>query len=112
MKKLYGLGILLLMLNSCDSPFVNEQNTLSASISGNELVVKNGLDYDIYFFACNQNTLAVISWVPQVTDENKVKSGEAKSFNLDVVLGYQPEETVIFHYWDAQISEVRFFEID
>lgn len=112
MKKLYGLGVLLLMLNSCDSLFENEQNTVSASISNNELTIQNGLDYDIYFFACNKNTLAVIFWVPQVTDENKVKSGEAKSFNLDVVLGYQPEETVIFHYWDAEVSEVRFFEIE
>lgn len=112
MKKFKILLPLLLFISSCTSIFENEQGSISASLSDGELIVNNGLDHDIYFFAADQNLLAVINWAPIVTEDNKVGSKQSKTFSQDLVGDYHPGDTVIFHYWDAKISEVRFFEIE
>jgi hypothetical protein len=79
---------------------------VSAVIEGSELIIKNNLSIDIYYFAVAQSALPYIFWVPMVDDFNRVPVGEFRAISTDSLFSYTKSEPVAFYYWDEDISEI------
>jgi len=101
------LGLLITCV-SC-SLFDNEQASVSAVIENEELIIRNGLPTDMYYFAAPQSVLAVILWAPLVEEENRIRAGESKSFRLTDIYPDFEEDPIVVYYWDKDITEI--FEI-
>ena len=101
------ISTLLLFFAQCDV-FENE-NTLevvSAVIEEDELVIRNSLNFDIYYFAVAQSSLPYITWVPLVEEFNRVPDNAFKVVRVDSLFAYDEGEPVAFFYWDKDISEI------
>lgn len=101
------ISTLLLFFAQCDV-FENE-NTLevvSAVIEEDELVIRNSLNFDIYYFAVAQSSLPYITWFPLVEDFNRVPDNAFKVVQVDSLFAYDEGEPVAFFYWDEDISEI------
>lgn len=84
------------------------EGTLSAQIQGDQLVLNNSSDDDIFYFAVDERTLAVIDWAPTVSEDSpKVESGQTIQISLTDITGYATEtEVIVISYWNAiEINE-------
>lgn len=79
------------------------EGTLSAQIQGDQLLLSNSSDDDIFYFAIDERTLAVIDWAPIVSEDSpKVESGQTLRISLTEITGYSPEtEVIVVSYWNA-----------
>lgn len=84
----------------------NQDAVVSATIDGDELVIRNGLHFDVYYFAVAQSSLPYIFWVPTVDDFNRVPQNQFKVVKVDSLFSYEDNEPVAFFYWDEDISEI------
>jgi hypothetical protein len=109
MKKPVVILLFISLALGCSDFFANENKTpvVAAFFEGDELIIRNGLDEPIYYFAVNQNSLALILWAPFVGPDTEVKAGKAKSIPVTNIDGYEDDEPVVVHYWDAEVSEIH-----
>jgi len=84
----------------------NDDALISAVIEEGELVIRNGFHFDVYYFAVDQSSLAHISWIPRVTEFNRIKSNEVVVVRADSLFAYKKGKAVVFFYWDEEISEI------
>ena len=106
MKFLPLFLVLLVALSACDSPFTNEQATISVAIDGNQLEIHNGTYSDVYFAAFDNEILAFILWAPLVTEENKLEPNETITLQVDEIAEHDKGKIAVF-YWDKDISEIK-----
>ncbi len=97
----FSLIITFLFCVQCESIFLNENSLpeISAVIEGEDLVIKNNLHFDIYYFAVDQETSYLIDWAPIETEENRIRAKRARVFSTDDILSYDPEKTVVVFIW-------------
>ncbi len=112
-KMLLGFILAFIVTAAC-SIFDNENDLepISAIVEDDEFLIRNNLNEDIYYFAVNENTLAVILWVPTVTDSNKVESETTQLLSTSDILGYSSDANHLLFYWDEDISEVLSIPIE
>lgn len=84
----------------------NDSPVVSAVIDGEELIIKNNLPYEIYYFAVDQASLPYIFWVPTVSDGNGISPGRYKALEASDIYGDGIPEPVVVYYWDEDISEI------
>ena len=107
MKKLILFASLTMFVSSC-SVFENENDEppVSAIIEGDELVIKNNLSIDVYYFAVSQASLPYIFWAPLVTEENEVEPGNYITLDTSQVYRDGTPEPVVVYYWDEDVTEI------
>lgn len=98
--------IIVLAFSGC-----NDDDSLLGSfrarVESDKLVLTNLSDRDVFYFAVDQGTLALINWAPGVGENQpKVKSGETIKIPLTDVTGYSGStQVVVVNYWNAIISD-------
>lgn len=85
----------------CEDIFLNENSTanVSAVIESDELVIRNGLHFDVYYFAVDQETSYLIDWIPLEREENRIRPNETRVFSTDDIVGYDPDKNVLVFIW-------------
>ncbi len=104
MKKLNALIILLIAITflGCNSDDLVMEGDLELSINNDQLELKNTSKQSIYYFASDIDALALITWAPTISDENKVSSKSTVSIALTEVTGYSSStEEIAVYYWGA-----------
>ncbi len=84
----------------------NDPGNISAVIEEEDLVIRNDLPFDVYYFAVAQSSLPYITWAPLVEDFNRVPQNEFKVVKVDSLFAYDEGEPVAFFYWDEDVSEI------
>ncbi len=93
-----------------ESPFQNENGEVFAEISNNELLIMNGRAEAIHFAMFEQNLLAVIDWIPQSTDENRIGPAESIRMHVEKIPGYAEEgDKVVLYYWTGDAGPKDLF---
>jgi uncharacterized pyridoxamine 5'-phosphate oxidase family protein len=105
--------IFMFTLSSC-SVFDDEQSDdpVEAVVYDEQLVIRNNLPYDVYYFAVNKNSLALILWAPTVSEENRIEKNASISISLKEVYNDSPGAPIAVFYWDKDISEIFNIEIE
>ncbi len=105
----YFYWFILFGVISCDGFFTNENDIhpVEATFLENELLIRNGLNHDIYYFAVDEDIAAQILWVPFVTEQNRIIKNQAKKINLEDNTFLTKENPTIVYYWDEDIREVK-----
>ena len=103
-----------LLVISCDSFFENENNAeeVRAFISDEDLVIRNDLPIDIYYFAIDQASLPYVDWFPDVGDYNRIDSRSSIVKDVKELFSYKAGETVVVYYWDENITKIHSIIID
>jgi len=104
----------ILLLFQCDNLFMNENSTasISAVIEGDELVIRNSIHFDVYFFAVDQETSYLINWAPYESEENRIRANSTRVFSTDEIVGYDPEKMVIIFTWNNEQTYWEDIEIE
>lgn len=103
--------LLFLLLTSCllagcsDNPVAYKDKDIAVKITGEGLEVLNKMDRPIYYFGVDQETAAVIFWVPRSTAENEIKPLRKETIPFSDIAGYKEGSTVIFNFWTSQEPE-------
>lgn len=108
-KTIYLILFLAVTSNLIACSIFNNENddaVVSAIIEADELVIRNGLHFDVYYFAVAQSALPYIFWAPTVDDFNRVPNNQIKIVQAESLFSYQEGEPVVFYYWDEDISEI------
>lgn len=81
--------------------------SFSARVENDKIVFINLSDVDIFYFAVDQNTLAVINWAPGVGEDlPKAESNQVTMLSLNEVTGYSSETSIIVvYFWKAVLED-------
>ena len=101
------LAFITILISGC-SLFENENQAsdVSAVIEDGKLVIRNGLHFDVYYFAVAQSSLPYITWAPIVDEVNRVPNNQFIAVDAESLFSYEEGETVAFFYWDEDVSEI------
>lgn len=84
---------------TCTSePRVDE---VKAEVVGETLVIENGTDEDIYFFAVGATIAPLILWAPLVEEENKVAKESSRSVAFQDISMDDNESEILLYWWNA-----------
>ena len=114
MKRLLIVSFIIMCAYSGCSVFDDEQSDdpVEAVVYDEQLVIKNNLPYDVFFFAVDQNSLPFIFWAPTVGDENRIHTGSQTSISLSQLFPLQESGTIVIFYWDEEVNEIFNIEIE
>lgn len=76
-------------------------NQVSAEVVGETLVIENGTDENVYFFAVGATIAPLILWAPSIGEENKVANDGARSVSLQDIMLDENEAEILFYWWNA-----------
>ncbi|MEO9485451.1 MAG: hypothetical protein ABJG47_18470 [Ekhidna sp.] len=107
MKKilLLTIGIILVASYGCSNDDL-QTDVFSAKIEGDKLVLANLSGSDVFYFAVDQEELALIDWAPSVSaDQPKVSGNQTIKVPLTDISGYSDNtKVIIVHYWNAIVE--------
>ena len=95
-------GLLIIFLSACSESLLDfESDEVHGQVTDTELRIYNKTQGPIWFVAIEQEMRATSEFVFLSNEENKIESGEGKSFSLDIVFGYERGDEIILYYWDT-----------
>lgn len=101
MKKTISLIIIGLIAVRCKDDSNAKLVSITQTSAGME--VSNRTTETLYYFAVDQNELAVILWAPGINSEtSRIEPTSSETIPFGDVFGYTDEtEVIVFHYWNA-----------
>ncbi len=77
-----------------------ETDGVRVRATGVDIVIHNGLDERVYYFAVGRQLSFLIDWIPHLEDARSVAPGRTKSVSYDdILMSQEPAETQVVVYW-------------
>lgn len=103
---LYLLPVLLISCLALE----NENNELTYRWDQNSLVLENGTQNTLYYAVFEQESLALIDWLPTSTSENQLLPNSFIRINGDDIYNYEGGDKLVLYYWKGVTEPFSFFE--
>tara|TARA_R110002096_G_scaffold237751_1_gene428563 strand:+ start:9951 stop:10301 length:351 start_codon:yes stop_codon:yes gene_type:complete len=104
---LFLLAAVLFFGSSCSNVFENENDSVYAKFSSNNLVISNGSNEVVYYAVFEQGSLAVIDWVPFSSKENRILPSTSISVKKEDIYAYKDGKKVVLFYWKDTGSAIQ-----
>ncbi|MEX2601577.1 MAG: hypothetical protein WD355_08020 [Balneolaceae bacterium] len=89
-----------LVLTSCsDNTTGFHSEAIFAEVTDNGIQVFNNADVPVYYFAVEEGTLALLSWAPVSSEENKIDAESNKTIPFTDIIGSENGNRIILYYW-------------
>ena len=96
---LFLLAAVLFFGSSCSNVFENENDSMDARFSSENLVISNGLNETVYYAVFEQGSLAFTLWVPLSGEDNRLKPSQTIRIKKDDIHFYKKGSKVVVFYW-------------
>ena len=103
------LFLLPILFISC-SALENENNELTYRWDQNSLVLENGTQNTLYYAVFEQESLAIIDWMPISTSENQLLPNSFIRINGDDIYDYEDGDKLVLYYWEGEREPFSFFK--
>lgn len=103
MKQMLVLLVLFVPACSAEELAVSEANGVRVEVTSEELIVTNGRDRDIFYFAVDERTATVIEWAPcvQVPTCPSVRAQSIERVPFAATATSNSTEPILFYWWHA-----------
>jgi hypothetical protein len=97
------IAILIISASYKSNPYLFQEDGIEFLIKEDKITVENLENRNLYYFIVNRSLLPRIFWVPNSTDDNRIRPFSGEFFLLEEIPGYSDSmNEVSFFYWRSE----------